>query len=70
MVDIKPNIIPQGVLDLAVYLKGLILRFPFAKSKRDDIFWVRLLIIKYISKLVPAQRKLFEVIKLQEIADM
>ena len=70
MTDGKSNSIPQGALELAVYLKGVILRIPFAKSKKDEVYLVRLQIIKYINKLLQAPRKLFEAIKLQEISDM
>ena len=68
--EVKSNSVPQGLLDFALYLKGILLKFPFAKSKKDDICMARMLIIKFFIKILPAQKKLLEVIRLQDITDM
>jgi hypothetical protein len=70
MVDIKSGNVLPSFLDLAVYLKGILLKWSFAKSKKDALLSVRSMIIKFMCKLMPAQKKLLEVIRLQELTDM
>jgi len=70
MAEAKASAFPVSLLTLTVYLKDLILRLPYSKTKREEVFNVRFLIVKYFIKVLPIQRKAIDIKLFQEISEM